>query len=424
MSCATRGRFVSLLVLGLLGLTSMITGLNLVQPISASGGSQVTLSSSASTLVGGELWLNSSYPFQSEAASSTILALPALSVWLTSHDIAKDQLRPYLSLWSSQGNPYDYAQTTVGFADNNTVYGVYQYILPNGTVIGVWASEGSLKVVESIYTFASQNNSVSYGGSTANNDLAAGHQAQDSNSGGSYPMDGAEYNTTVFSDLASPSSCGSYCWDWGNWLGTSNYNWLSSSLPSDPFFFQVILAYWGGNQAEPSNCGSNSYASNCVFFQYALDGTTLLTTTPNVGDWTSGDAVTMEWVQPTANCSPAGGVSGGADWVVELKITNRATGQYTSSGECFPDNQYVQFLEERPGLSGGHLAQNPEFGTHNFWGAINNYGNKVALNSGSNTWKLNLYNTGLTTELVSSTTPSNGAHGSTWSDSWLSSSYP
>ena len=412
-------RFPALLVLGLLGITCVTAGLSLVQGISASSAPNATQPKSPTTMMGGELWLNSSYPFESEAVTSTILAMPTVYEWLTSHSISLDQLRPYLTLWSSEGNPYDYAQTTVGFGDNNTVYGVYQYILPNGTVIGVWVSEGNPKVVGTIYTYPSQSDSVSYWGYTVNNDAAAGHQAQDSNTG----MDGAEYNTTVFSDLTSPSSCGSYCWQWGNWLGTSNYDWTAGP-GANPFFFQVILAYWGSNQGKPTNCGSSSYTSNCVFFQYALDGTTLSTTTPNVGDWSSGDSVTMEWVQPTANCSPAGGVSGSADWVVELKITDTSTSQYTSSGECFPDNQYVQFLEERPLLSGGNLAQNPKFGTHDFWGALNDYGTKVALNSGSNTWKLNLFNSGLSAQLVSSTTLSNGAHGSTWSDSWISSSYP
>lgn len=132
----------------------------------------------------------------------------------------------------------------------------------------------------------------------------------------------------------------------------------------------------------------------------------------------------MEWTPPTANCSPQGGVSGFEDWVVNLKVTNQATGQYVSYGVCFPDNLYLQFLEERPLISGTTPAQNPEFGTHDFSGAVYKGGSWVALNSGPNTWKLNMYNAAGSTELVSSTTLSNGASGSTWSDSWLSSSYP
>jgi hypothetical protein len=211
----------------------------------------------------------------------------------------------------------------------------------------------------------------------------------------------------------------------GNWLGTSNYYW-GGSVGSNPFFFQVILNYWGANQGESSDCGSNSYTSNCVFFEYALDTTTLSAYTPNIGDWTAGDSVTMQWVLPSANCSPAGGVSGAEDWSVVLKITNDATSQYAQHSECFPDNNYLQFFEERPGLPSGNLAQEPKFGTHDFAGAVSGTCSNswCPLNSGTNTWKFNLYNTGGTTELVSSTTLSNGATSSTWSDTWLSSSYP
>ncbi len=194
-------RFASLLVLGLLGFTC-ISGLSVVQTSSATTKSQVTLSSSGSTLVGGELWLNNSYPFESEARSSTILALPTLSAWLSSHGISIDQLRPYVTLWSSQGNPYDYAQGTVGFAGNGTVYKDYDYILPNGTVIGVAVSEGSPEVVAAVSTFPSQDNTLSSTGYTVDSENGAGHQAEGPNSLTNY-FDGAEYNTTVFSDLTN-----------------------------------------------------------------------------------------------------------------------------------------------------------------------------------------------------------------------------
>jgi hypothetical protein len=156
MSSIVSWRFASLLVLGLLGFTCIAAGLTVAQPSSASSGSHVILSSSPSNLVGGELWLNNSYPFQSEAASSTILALPAVSTWLSSHDISIGQLRPYDSLWSSQGNPYDYSQGTVGLG-NGTVYDDYDYILPNGTVIAVGVPEGSpAGVPVAFFTFPSQ----------------------------------------------------------------------------------------------------------------------------------------------------------------------------------------------------------------------------------------------------------------------------
>ena len=379
----------------------------------------------ASSFVGGEIWQNSSIPFAKDAANSAILSLPTLSSWLSSHSISINELRPYLSVWPSQGNPYDYAQGTVGWTDNNTFYSVYSYILPNGTVIGVWVSQSSPRVVESIYTYPSESSGAAFLGYTKSNVVAAGHQAQDSNTGGGSSMEGAVMNTTVFSDLTDPSGCtnGNYCWYWGDWLGTSNYGW-TGSVPSDAFFFQVILAYWGGTGSEYSNCGSNSYTANCVFFQYVLDNSSLTTYTPNVGGWTAGDAVQMEWPLPTANCTPQGGVNGAENWVVELKITNLATSQVASYGECFPTNPYVQFLEERPGISGS-IPQEPEFGTHDLSAALlNPSGNDIPLNSGSNTWKLNMYNAAESTELVSSTTLSNGAHTSTWSDTWLSSSYP
>lgn len=116
-----------------------------------------------------------------------------------------------------------------------------------------------------------------------------------------------------------------------------------------------------------------------------------------------------------------GGVTGDVELIVTMTVTNEATGASTSDSQCFPVNPFVQFFEERPVVN-GYLSQNPKFGTHDFWGAIISTSGKVALNSGSNTWKMLLYYSG--TELVSSTTLSNGAHGSTWSDTWDSSYYP
>ncbi|MCL5067593.1 MAG: hypothetical protein M1368_04490 [Thaumarchaeota archaeon] len=128
----------------------------MIQPSSANSGSNAVSSSSGTIFVGGELWLNNSYPFQSEAASSTILALPGLSTWLVSHNISKEQLRPYDTLWSTQSNPYDTPQGTVGFENNGMMYNVYTYILSNATVIGVWVSQVTPAFVVSIYTFPSQ----------------------------------------------------------------------------------------------------------------------------------------------------------------------------------------------------------------------------------------------------------------------------
>ena len=156
----TRRQVASLLVLGAMALAIISVGPSFVHPSSADSSVHVASSSSAGALVGGQLWLNDSYPFQSEAASSTILALPALSSWLISHNVSVYLLRPYDSLWSSSGNPYDFPQGTVGF-DNGAVYDVYTYIMPNGTCIGVWISQASPRTVGSIYTFPSQG-SLSY----------------------------------------------------------------------------------------------------------------------------------------------------------------------------------------------------------------------------------------------------------------------
>lgn len=138
----------------ILGLALMVIG------SSASPGSSAVSASSRSTLIGGELWLSNSVPFQADAATSVILALPTISAWLSSHSISLNGLKPYLSVWPSQGNPYDYAQTIVSFLKNDTVYGVYSYILPNGTVIAAWVRENSAQHVEKIFTYASESNAT------------------------------------------------------------------------------------------------------------------------------------------------------------------------------------------------------------------------------------------------------------------------
>lgn len=375
------------------------------------------------SLVGGEAWLSNSIPFSLYAANSTILALPSVSSWLSSHSISIYDLKPYLSMWPSSGNPYDYSQGSVSFVNNQTVYDVYTYILPNGTVVGVWVMSGNPAVVGRPYTFPSQSGGNYLSGDTHEEKTinGVGHLVEDTNAfNNNKDMQGAEMNTTVFNDLSNPSTCGTHCWAWVDWLGVSNYLWIGS-LPSDAFFFQVELTYWGGNIGEPSNCGSNSYSSDCVFFQYVLDNGSLMTYTPNVGGWSLGSAVTFEWPSPTANCTPEGGVSGAEDWVVVLKVTDHATGQSASYDECFPTNPYAEFLEERPEVN-GVLGNEPEFGTHDFSASlINDLGSKIALNSGSATWQINMWNSQETSELVSTTVLSNGATSSTWSDSWIAS---
>jgi hypothetical protein len=119
-------------------------------------------------LAGGELWLNNSIPFQQYARNSTILQLPAIATWLASHNYSVSELRPYLSLYPTCGNPYDFAQGTVGFAKNGTTYLVYGYIVTNspvGLVIGAWVAPGSM-YVGSIYTYDTAGPGLVYSGGT------------------------------------------------------------------------------------------------------------------------------------------------------------------------------------------------------------------------------------------------------------------
>jgi len=105
-------------------------------------------------LTGGYLWENNSFPFQSYAANSTILALPAISSWLTANGYSPSDLRPFLSMWPSSGNPYDFSQMTV--TENGTTYLVHQYVVTgsaDGLVIGAWVADNSSQTVTNIYTF-------------------------------------------------------------------------------------------------------------------------------------------------------------------------------------------------------------------------------------------------------------------------------
>ena len=106
-------------------------------------------------LMGGELYENNSFPFASYAETSQILALPAISAWLTAHGYTPLDLRPYLSLYPSGGNPYDFAQGSA--TENGTTYLVYEYLVTNstnGVVIGAWVTP-NMQTVAKIFTYDS-----------------------------------------------------------------------------------------------------------------------------------------------------------------------------------------------------------------------------------------------------------------------------
>ena len=73
-------------------------------------------------------------------------------------------LRPYLTMYPSQGNPYDFAQGNV--VVNGTTYNVYEYIVTNSTVglvIGVWVAANSSQTVGKIFTYDTVGPGVAQG---------------------------------------------------------------------------------------------------------------------------------------------------------------------------------------------------------------------------------------------------------------------
>ncbi len=412
----------------------------------SSGGGQLYGQSYSGVLIGNPIYTNNSFPFATYALSSHILGLPAVSVWLASHDYSPLALRPYLSLYPAQGNPYDFAEASG--LQNGTAFNIYEYLVTNssvGLVIGVWVSAGDTQAVQSvlkIFTYdtiganvvgvgatsapSSSSEDTSQGvaplntGHNDNSSNGVGHQTEDSSLTGSSSMYGAVYDTQVFSDLSSPSSCGTECWDWVNWIGASNYSWIGPTYPQYLYFFQAELVYWGGKQSEPSNCGG-SFSSNCEIFQYDLDnGKTLTTYAPGYGGWSSGDSVTLKWVYLDENCAGKGYNQVN---VVEETIDDVSSSTSVSYSRCMPDITYTQFLEEKP-VIGSTLSQNPEFGTHDFTASlINDNGNDIPVNSGSNTWLITLVDAE-ENNLVTCTQLNNGATSSTWSSSWVASTYP
>ena len=103
-------------------------------------------------MMGSELYENNSFPFANYASTSQILALPAIISWLAENNYTVNDLRPYLSMYPSGGNPYDFAQGTAG--ENGTTYLIYNYLVVNssvGLVMGAWVTSNS--TVGKIYTY-------------------------------------------------------------------------------------------------------------------------------------------------------------------------------------------------------------------------------------------------------------------------------
>ena len=116
-------------------------------------------------MMGGLLWEDNSFPFQNYASNSSILALPAISSWLSSNGYTPSDLRPYLSMYPSQGNPYDFSQG--GVTVNGTSYNVYEYIVTNSTsglVIGAWVGANSTQMVANIFTYETSGPGTICGG--------------------------------------------------------------------------------------------------------------------------------------------------------------------------------------------------------------------------------------------------------------------
>ncbi len=412
----------------------------------AAAGGSLNGQSYSGELIGNPIYVNNSFPFETYAISSTILSLPAMSSWLASHDYSVTDLRPYSTLYPSEGNPYDFPQASG--IQNGTAFSIFEYTVvhsPVGLVIGAWVAmsgnqltqtvlkiftydtAGPGVVSESAYSAGAPSSPAASNGveplNTGHNNNSfrgVGHQTEDTSLSKSSSMYGALYNTEVFSDLASPSSCGSECWTWSDWIGASNYSWISSTPPEYFYFFQAVVQYWGGTLSEPANCGG-SFSYNCEFFQYDIDnGSYLSTYAPGYGGWTAGNTVTLKWIYLTENCKGSGYNQVN---VVQETIDDVSTGTSVSYTKCMPNITYTEFLEERSQV-GSDLTQNPKFGTHDFTASLIDGDKKdIPVNSGSNTWLITLVDEE-EANLVTCTQLNNGATSSSWSSTWVASTYP
>ena len=356
---------------------------------------------------------------KADASTSRILALPKISSWLASHGYSPSDLRPYLTLYPSQGNPYDFAQGAITNT-NGTNFLIYQYLVTNSAnnlVIGGWVAANSSQTVAKVFTY--ENVSL-IEGTSINTPQWTGQEVYSSLSGG---LQGAGYESQVANDLENPiTGCtSSYCWAWDNWLGVSNYL-INGSVPQSPYFFQVELLYWGGNVPEPTTTCGGTFSHNCVVFQ-DLDGSqTYGTYSPGYGGWTGGTSITFMWSYFPANClygppSPNN--------VVTENVTYGST--TVSDTFCMPyPVRYSQFFEERPTITISGVpgyALDPEFSSscqcHSFTGYLVDVNGDHSLSDATDRWNLQMYDGSYL--LVSASANNNQGTYSTWTDNWQSS---
>lgn len=116
-------------------------------------------------LIGSELYENNTFPFAAYASTSTILALPEISLWLAENNYTIYDLRPYLTLYPSGGNPYDFSQGTA--RENGTTYFIYEYLIVNspvGLVMGTWTNSANSTDVGKIFTYDTCGSGIAYSG--------------------------------------------------------------------------------------------------------------------------------------------------------------------------------------------------------------------------------------------------------------------
>ncbi len=141
------------LILSIAGLSATTGSSAIVRDSTTSGGNLYGQSYSGG-LIGGYLYENNSFPFATYASTSRILALPAISSWLSENNYAVNDLRPYVTLYPLGGNPYDFSQGTI--TENGTTYLIYEYLVVNssvGLVMGTWINSANSTDVAKIFTY-------------------------------------------------------------------------------------------------------------------------------------------------------------------------------------------------------------------------------------------------------------------------------
>lgn len=132
------GRAREVSIIGAVALSLLMLGVAANIPRSSASSASTTSTGGvfdgqtySGVMEGGYLYENNSFPFESYAATSHILALPELSAWLASNGYSLSDLRPYLTMYPSTGNPYDFSQGAL--TENGTTYYDYQYLVTNST---------------------------------------------------------------------------------------------------------------------------------------------------------------------------------------------------------------------------------------------------------------------------------------------------